>query len=118
MGNTNSGRGGLPRAKRREVERLLRGGLMKKAQIARECGVDVTTVRRYQQQAAAGGGSNVEGAADAQQATVRCGGCGGLVLVSVGHCIACLQTKTIFEHQRQARIALNRRRSQKARLAA
>lgn len=113
MGNSNSGRGGLPRAKRREVERLIRAGAMKKAQIARECGVDVSTVSRYKRQLREAEGETSE------LATVRCGGCGGLVLVAVGHCVACLQRKTIFDPARRRLLARERgKRNQKARLAA
>jgi hypothetical protein len=106
MGNSNSGRGGLPRAVRREIERLLRAG-WKNAHIARRLGVDVSTVSRYKRRILRPPAHAVR---EPEEDTVRCGGCGGLVLVSVGYCILCYQRKTHFRNVP--------RRSQKARHAA
>jgi Winged helix-turn-helix DNA-binding len=121
MGNTNSGRGGLPREIRRHVERLIRDGRLKNAQIARECGIDVSTVSRYKRRmrdedrAAAAGQEITEHGTESE----RCGSCGGRVLMSVGYCVRCHLTKTVFEPARQLRIAkYHGRRSQKARIAA
>jgi hypothetical protein len=106
MGNSNSGRGGLPREKRREIERLINDGMLKHAEIARRTGVDVSTVRRYRQRmnqeaAAAAAGQQVT---EHGTETERCS-CGARVLMSVGYCISCHQEKTIFGPRRQARLA-------------
>jgi hypothetical protein len=112
MGNSNSGRGGLPRELRREIERLL-SARWKNAHIARKLGIDVSTVSRYKRRMKERGAESREsGAKQEEEQTVRCGGCGGLVLVSVGYCIVCYQRKTNFREVPRVR------RSQKARFAA
>lgn len=121
MGNSNSGRGGLPRAKRLEIERLI-AARWKNAHIARHVGCDVSTVTRIKHRVLESEERGV-GSGELEADTVQCGGCGGQVLVSVGYCIRCFQEKTVFaaaRRERIARIARNRhgRRSQKARLAA
>lgn len=104
MGNTNSGRGGLPHAKRREVERLLVDGRLKNAQIARACGVDVSTVSRYKRRLRERGASSEErGASGEEPENVRCGSCGGLLVPTAEYCLACYQEKTIFAPRRRAR---------------
>jgi Homeodomain-like domain len=113
MGNSNSGRGGLPRAVRREMERLIAAG-WKSLHIARKLGINRSTVSRAKRrlrEAAAGPRD-----ADPDSQTVRCGGCGASVLVSVGYCIACYQRKTALRDV--PRRSTRRRATQKASVAA
>lgn len=123
MGNSNSGRGGLPREKRREVERLIRAG-HKNAHIARDCGIDVSTVSRYKRRMRREAeAQNDEARTGVGAEEVRCGGCGGQIVVSpTMQCLKCLLEKTAFADARQRRIErlarLRGRRSQKARIAA
>lgn len=114
MGNSNSGRGGLPRQVRREIERLLTAR-WKNAHIARKLGVDVSTVSRYKRRMKEQRAESGERRAE-EEDIVRCGGCGGLVLVSVGYCIVCYQRKTGFrEIPRPGR---SHKRRQKTKFAA
>lgn len=110
MGNTNSGRGGLPPATRREIERRLASGQETNTAIARAVGVNVSTVQRIKRQM-----QEHVAAENMPRETVRCGGCGGLVLVQVGYCLACYQEKTIFAAARRRRVEYLRRADQKAR---
>ena len=112
MGNSNSGRRGLPHAKRREIMRLIVDGRMTDAQISRECGVHVTTIVRIRRQ--------ILGRIKTPEPdNVRCPGCGALIVItsrSPKQCLFCLQEKTVMpkmRSQRVARIARRRRRSQK-----
>jgi predicted transcriptional regulator len=126
MGNSQSGRGGLPREKQRQLERLIHSG-MKNAHIARAMGIDVSTVSRYKRRmrraaellAAAGEPIAIEVGAE----TVRCGGCGGSIQVKGAvACLRCLLEKTVLAEERRKRVARiagqRARRSQKARIAA
>jgi hypothetical protein len=116
MGNGNSGRGGLPREKRREIERRIRAG-QRNSQIARECGIDVSTVSRYKRRLRDEDAGVVDADDDAHdKEAVRCGTCGGLV--KTDYCIRCFQEKTIFAPARARRTSAKKRRSQKARFAA
>jgi hypothetical protein len=113
MGNSNSGRGGLPRAKRRELERLLAAG-WKNAHIARHVGCDVSTVSRIKRRMRDASTGSAQGSAqgeESQQENVRCGSCGGLLAAGYDHCVPCLLRKTVFRRGAA-------RRSQKARMAA
>lgn len=106
MGNTNSGRGGLPYAKRREVERLIESGRLKNAQIARVCGIDVSTVSRYKRRIKLQSQYGEEPMEEPN--TMRCGSCGGLLLATEEYCRACFQEAVFFRPARLVRI--NRRR--------
>lgn len=110
MGNSNSGRGGLPPATRREIERRLASGQETNTAIARAVGVNVSTIQRIKRQM-----TRPTDAEKEPRETVRCGGCGGLVLVSFGYCLACYQEKTVFEPARRRRVEHMRRMEQKAR---
>lgn len=110
MGNNNSGRGGLPHAKRREIERLILAGRLKNAQIARECGIDVSTVSRYKRRMRERQESSTGEPPDlADRGCTRCGSCGGLLVAEATFCLRCLQEKRIFGPAR--RIRTNRRRA-------
>lgn len=94
MGNTNSGRGGLPHETRREIVRLLAAGWRNSA-IARRLGIDVSTVSRYKRRRENEGRGASSDRRDSESSdVVRCGGCGGLVLVAAGYCRACYLRKT------------------------
>lgn len=108
MGNSNSGRGGLPRAVRREMERLIRAG-WKSLHIAKRLGINRSTVSRSKRRLREEKEDGRE-TGDDREDSVRCGGCGGLVLISAGYCIACYQRKTHFRD-------VPRRRSTKRRAA-
>lgn len=90
MGNSNSGRGGLPRGVRGQIERLLVGGWAQK-EIARFVGVDPKTVwriaKRLRGSRGEERGASEEAAEDNEE--VRCGSCGGLLVATAEYCLAC-----------------------------
>lgn len=87
-GNSNSGRSGLPYAKRREIIRLVEDGRMSDSQISRECGIHLTTIIKIRKQ--------VAGEIPTPESPyVRCGGCGALIdLKKAKQCTRCLAEKT------------------------
>ena len=109
MGNSQSGRGGLPREKRLTIERLLAAqaageGSWTNSRIAAWVGVDVSTVSRIKRRIRIGSPP-----AEDSELTVRCGGCGASIPVSEAQCRVCLMRKLYGIHGRPPRSTKTRR---------
>lgn len=108
MGNSNSGRGGLPHAVKCEILRLLTIERLTDREISRRTGVHHCTIFLMRRR--------VADLRDEVQATnTRCPGCGGLIVPQAHQCQRCYLEKTKMPQYRTKRVARIKRRRHRRR---